>query len=61
MKITKVILLLFVFLCTSNLWGQLNKDWPQNLITENRVIKNMKTIVYGLWSRNIAVDWSEFN
>ena len=45
MKITKVILLLFVFLCTSNLWGQLNKDWPQNLITENRVIKNMKIYV----------------
>ena len=45
MKITKIMLLLLVFLCTSNLWGQLNKDWPQNLITENRVIKEMKIYV----------------
>ena len=45
MKITKIMLFLLVFLCTSNLWGQLNKDWPQNLITENRVIKEMKIYV----------------
>lgn len=57
MKITKVILLLFVFLCTSNLWGQLNKDWPQNLITENRVIKNMKIYVSNpTWNGMLVIE-----
>ena len=42
MKIIKIVLLLFVFLCTSNVWAQLNENGKQNLTSENRVIKDMK-------------------
>lgn len=42
MKITKIVLLLFAFLCTSNVWAQLNEKGQQNFTSENRVIKDMK-------------------
>lgn len=42
MKITKIILLLFVFLCTSNVWAQLNEKGQQSFVSGNRVIKDMK-------------------
>ncbi len=42
MKTTKIILLLFAFLCTSNVWAQLNEKGQQNFTSENRVIKDMK-------------------
>lgn len=45
MKFSKIMLLIFVFLCTSNVWAQLSENGSQNLITENRVIKDMKIYV----------------
>ncbi|WP_455587620.1 hypothetical protein [Bacteroides sp.] len=42
MKITKIVLLLFAFLCTSNVWAQLNENAPLDLVSENKVIKNME-------------------
>lgn len=56
MKITKIILLLFAFLCTSNVWAQLNKDEYQDLITGNRVIKDMKIQVSNSgWNGTVSI------
>ena len=49
MKITKIVLLLFVFLCTSNVWAQLNENGKQNLTSENRVIKDILILVGMEW------------
>ena len=46
MKITKIMLVLFVFLCTSNVWAQLDENGHQDFISEDRVIKNMEIRVY---------------
>ena len=64
MKITKIVLLLFVFLCTSNVWAQLNENGKQNLTSENRVIKDMKIQVSNPgWDRmvSIALGRAEFH
>lgn len=45
MKFSKIMLSLFVFLCTSNIWAQSSGNVSQNLIAENRVIKDMKICV----------------
>lgn len=45
MKKAKIVLLLFFILCTSNMWGQLHGNGHQGLVSENRVIKDMKIYV----------------
>ena len=58
MKITKIVLLLFVFLCTSNVWAQLNENGKQNLTSENRVIKDMK-IQVALDGKLLCTDYDQ--
>lgn len=45
MKITKIMLLLLVLLCTSNVWAQLSEKEQQNFTLENGIIKDMKIYV----------------
>lgn len=45
MKFSKIILLLFLFLCTSNVRAQLSENGHPDLVSENRVIKDMQIFV----------------
>ena len=59
MKITKIILLLFAFLCTSNVWAQLNEKGQQNFTSENRVIKDMKIQVSTSGWKRLCTDYDQ--
>ncbi len=45
MKITKIMLLLFAFLCTSNVWAQLSPKEHLSFTLESGIIKDMKIYV----------------
>ena len=53
MKITKIMLLLLVLLCTSNVWAQLSEKEQQNFTLENGIIKDMKIYV----SNDYRIRW----
>lgn len=57
MKITKIMLLLLVLLCTSNVWAQLSEKEHQSFTLENRIIKNMKTYVSNPnWNGTLTIE-----